>query len=54
MKYINIKSTMKIQELLSKYEDANGYIDLAQSTLFKFKNLIEATINKLLAFEYYP
>ncbi|ETR69705.1 MAG: hypothetical protein OMM_03757 [Candidatus Magnetoglobus multicellularis str. Araruama] len=54
MKYINNKSTMKIQELLSKYEDANGYIDLAQSTLFKFKNLIEATINKLLAFEYYP
>ena len=45
---------MKIQELLSKYEDANGYIDLAQSTMVKFKNIIEAAINKLLAFEYYP
>ena len=54
MNHINDKSVMDIQELLSKYENSDNYIDLAQSTIYKFKNIIEATINKILAFAYYP
>ena len=54
MNHIDNKSTMEIQELLSKYENSNDYIDLAQSTIYQFKNLIEKTINKLLAFGHYP
>ncbi|KPA16586.1 hypothetical protein MHK_003196 [Candidatus Magnetomorum sp. HK-1] len=53
MNHINDKSIMEIQEFLSKYENSNGYIDLAQSTIYKFKNIIVETINKLLAFAYY-
>ena len=54
MNYIDDKSIMEIQELLTKYENSNDYIDLAQSTIYRFKNLIEATISKLLVCGYYP
>jgi len=41
---------MEIQEVLSQLENSNDYIDLAQSTIYKFKNFIEETIQKLLEF----
>lgn len=54
MEHINEKSVMEIQELLSNHENSNGYIDLAQSTIYKFKDVIEDAITKLLAAAYYP
>jgi len=40
MNYTDDHSIMEIQEVLSQLENSNDYIDLAQSTIYKFKNFI--------------
>ena len=49
MIHIEDKSTMQVQELLSKYDNSEEYVDLAQSSIFKFKNIIISSMNKLLS-----
>jgi len=53
MKHIDDKSVMDIQVILSETENSNSYIDLAQSSIYRFHNVIEDAITKLLAVAYY-
>jgi hypothetical protein len=54
MNHIDDKSVMDIQVILSETENSNSYIDLAQSSIYRFHNIIEDAITKLLAVANYP